>query len=165
MLRSIFGKKEKRTVEPLYAPLTGNIIELETVPDPVFSQKLLGEGFAIEPVEGIVVAPVDGQVIQIFHTKHAIGLRSEMGIEWLIHVGLETVGMNGIGFDVNVKEGQKVKVGDLLMTFDLPMIREKAASTISPIIMTNSDIVQSIERLSAENAIKGSTHIANVHIK
>lgn len=165
MLRSIFGKKEKRTVEALYAPITGTVIELENVPDPVFSKKLMGEGIAIQPAEGIVVAPIDGQVIQVFHTKHAIGLRSESGIEWLIHIGLETVNLNGIGFDVVVKEGQKVKVGDPLMTFDLSMISEKAASTISPIIITNSDIVKNIEYLSNKNVTKGSTHIANLHLK
>lgn len=164
MLRSIFGKKEKRTVEALYAPITGTVIELENVPDPVFSKKLMGEGIAIQPAEGIVVAPIDGQVIQVFHTKHAIGLRSESGIEWLIHIGLETVNLNGIGFDVVVKEGQKVKVGDPLMTFDLSMISEKAASTISPIIITNSDIVKNIEYLSNKNVTKGSTHIANLHL-
>ncbi|HZH62631.1 MAG TPA: PTS glucose transporter subunit IIA [Metabacillus sp.] len=165
MLRSIFGKKEKRTVEALYAPITGSVIELENVPDPVFSQKLMGEGIAIQPSEGKVVAPIDGQVIQVFHTKHAIGLRSDLGIEWLIHIGLETVNLNGLGFDVTVKEGQKVRVGDPLMTFDLSMISEKAASTISPIIITNSDIVKNIEYLSNKNVIKGSTHIVNVHLK
>ncbi|WP_175639678.1 PTS sugar transporter subunit IIA [Metabacillus schmidteae] len=166
MLKSIFSKKEKRrTIEVFFAPLSGSLIELENVPDPVFSQKLMGEGIAIEPVEGNVVSPINGQVIQVFHTKHAIGLRSEIGIEWLIHIGLETVGLNGVGFDVQVKEGQKVKVGDPLMTFDLNLIRENAASTISPIIITNSDIVQSIEHLSAENVIKGSTQIANIHLK
>lgn len=165
MLRSIFSKKEKRTVEPFFAPLSGNLIEIEDVPDPVFSQKLMGEGIAIEPVEGKVVSPIDGKVIQVFHTKHAIGLRSEMGIEWLIHVGLETVGLNGVGFDIMAKEGQKVKVGDPLMTFDLQLIRDKAASTISPIIITNSGIIQSIEQLSAKSVKKGFTQIANIHIK
>ncbi len=165
MLRSIFGKKDKRTVEQLFAPLSGNIIELEHVPDPVFSQKLMGEGIAIEPAEGKLVAPIDGHVIQIFHTKHAIGLRSEIGIELLIHIGLETVGLNGNGFDVIVKEGQKIKAGDPLMTFDLKLIKEKAASTISPIIITNSDIVERIERQEVESVIKGSTHIANIHTK
>jgi len=165
MLRSIFGKKEKRTVEALYAPITGTVIELENVPDPVFSQKLMGEGIAIQPSEGKVVAPIDGQVIQVFHTKHAIGFRSDLGIEWLIHIGLETVNLNGLGFDVTVKEGQRVRVGDPIMTFDLRMISEKAASTITPIIITNSDIVKNIEYQSSKNVIKGSTHIANVHLK
>lgn len=165
MLRSIFGKKEKRTVEPLYAPITGKLVDLEDVPDPVFSQKLMGDGFAIEPSEGKVLSPIDGQVIQVFHTKHAIGLRSQTGIELLIHVGLETVSLNGEGFEIYVREGQKIKFGDELMSFDLSMISEKAASTITPIIITNSDIVQNIERLSEERIIRASTHIANVHLK
>ncbi len=165
MLRSIFGKKEKRTVEPLYAPITGKLVDLEDVPDPVFSQKLMGDGFAIEPSEGKVLSPIDGQVIQVFHTKHAIGLRSQTGIELLIHVGLETVSLNGEGFEIYVREGQKIKFGDEIMSFDLSMISERAASTITPIIITNSDIVQNIERLSEERIIRASTHIANVHLK
>jgi PTS system glucose-specific IIA component len=165
MLRSIFGKKEKRTVEPLYVPITGKLVDLEDVPDPVFSQKLMGDGFAIEPSEGKVLSPIDGQVIQVFHTKHAIGLRSQTGIELLIHVGLETVSLNGEGFEVYVREGQKLKVGDEIMSFDLSMISEKAASTISPIIITNSDIIQNIERLSEERTLKTSIHIANVYLK
>src|SRR5687768_14633301 len=99
MLKSLFGKKEKVTKEAIFSPLTGRLLDLEEVPDPVFSQKLMGEGMAIEPTEGVVVAPIDGQVVQIFHTKHAIGLRSHSGLELLIHIGLETVSMNGEGFD------------------------------------------------------------------
>ncbi|MGM0873941.1 MAG: PTS sugar transporter subunit IIA [Bacillota bacterium] len=165
MLKSLFGKKEKVTKEAIFAPLTGRLLDLEEVPDPVFSQKLMGEGMAIEPTEGVVVAPIDGQVIQIFHTKHAIGLRSQSGLELLIHIGLETVNMNGEGFEVHVKEGQRVKVGEPLITADLSLIKEKAESTITPIVITNSDIVENVTKVSSEDVTRGTSYILDVKVK
>ncbi|KKI88744.1 PTS glucose transporter subunit IIA [Bacillus sp. SA1-12] len=165
MLKSLFGKKEKVTKETIFAPLTGKLINIEEVPDPVFSQKLMGEGMAIEPTEGIVVAPIEGQVIQVFHTKHAIGLRSQTGMELLIHIGLETVSMNGEGFEVHVKEGQKVKVGDPLITANLELIKEKAASTITPIIITNSDIIENLTKASTGSVTRGTSNILEVKVK
>jgi PTS system glucose-specific IIA component len=165
MLKSLFGKKEKVKEEAIFAPLTGRLLDLEEVPDPVFSQKLMGEGMAIEPTEGVVVSPIDGQVIQVFHTKHAIGLRSQTGLELLIHIGLETVSMNGEGFEVHVKEGQKVKVGEPLITADLTLIKEKAASTITPIVITNSDVVDNVTKVSSETVSRGSSNILNVKVK
>lgn len=163
MFKSLFGKKDIKTEEALFAPLSGKILSLEDVPDPVFSQKLMGNGIAIEPTEGVIVAPIECQVIQVFHTKHAIGLRSQSGIEILIHIGLETVSMNGDGFEVHVKEGQKVKVGEPLITADLTLIKKQAASTITPIIITNSDKVEILNTIVSEgNVTKGSTHILDM---
>ncbi|WP_273126027.1 PTS sugar transporter subunit IIA [Metabacillus sp. HB246100] len=165
MLKSLFGKKEKKTEETLYSPLTGEILKLEDVPDPVFSQKLMGEGFAIEPTDGSVVSPINGQVIQVFHTKHAIGLRSETGVEILIHIGLETVSLDGDGFEVHVKEGQKVKVGDLLISAHLSLINEKAESIITPIVMTNSDVIEEVSEMITGSATKGTTKVCTVRVK
>lgn len=151
MLKKWFRKKE----ETLLAPLTGKIVEIEQVPDPAFSQKLMGDGVAIDPADGIVVSPVNGEVIQFFH-KHAIGIRSETGLELLIHIGLDTVMMNGEGFVGHVKVGDKVKAGDSLLTFDLALIKEKAASTITPIVITNMDAVQSLEKKSLESVQAGT---------
>jgi len=95
---------------------------LEEVPDPVFAQKMMGDGIAIEPTEGTVVSPVNGEIVQFFPTKHAIGIKSETGVEVLIHVGLETVGMKGEGFEGLVEVGDKVKVGTPLLTFDIDQI-------------------------------------------
>jgi len=111
---------------------------------------------AIDPADGIVVSPVNGEVIQFFHTKHAIGIRSETGLELLIHIGLDTVMMNGEGFVGHVKVGDKVKAGDSLLTFDLALIKEKAASTITPIVITNMDAVQSLEKKSLESVQAGT---------
>lgn len=123
--------------EWIYAPLSGKVEKLENVPDPTFSNKLMGEGIAILPSEGKVVSPFDGEVLLVAGTKHAIGLKGNSGVEILIHVGLETVALDGEGFEVKVNQGDKVKKGDPLITFDLELIKEKASSTITPIIITN----------------------------
>ncbi len=161
MLKKWFRKKE----ETLVAPLTGKIVEIEQVPDPTFSQKLMGDGVAIDPAEGIVVSPVNGEVIQFFHTKHAIGIRSDAGLELLIHVGLDTVMMNGEGFVGHVKVGDKVKAGDRLLTFDLELVKEKAASTITPIVITNMDAIQSLEKKPLENVQAGTDSLLFVVAK
>lgn len=165
MFNRLFGKKEKPLDETIVAPVNGKVVSLEEVPDPVFSQKMMGDGVAIEPADGEVVSPVDGQIIQFFHTKHAIGIRSNAGLEILIHIGLETVAMNGEGFEGHVKEGDKVKTGDRLITFNLPLIKEKAVSTITPIIITNGDIIETIEKQYETKAEKGSTGIMQIKVK
>ncbi|MDQ0254753.1 PTS system glucose-specific IIA component [Evansella vedderi] len=165
MLKKLFGKKEVQTEETIVAPITGSVKKLEDVPDPVFSQKMMGDGIAIEPIEGVAVAPVDGEVIQFFHTKHAIGIRSKTGVEILIHVGLETVNMKGEGFTGHVKEGDKVKAGDKLITFDLELIKEKASSTITPIVITNGDILDSVKKLEQAECKKGETPLMETKIK
>ncbi|WP_153463175.1 MULTISPECIES: N-acetylglucosamine-specific PTS transporter subunit IIBC [Sediminibacillus] len=119
------------------APASGKMIDITEVPDEVFSQKMMGEGFAIEPDEGLFVAPVDGEIINVFPTNHAVGIKAESGHEVLVHVGLDTVQLGGKGFEVFVKEGQQVKKGDKLLQVDLAFIKENAASTISPVIFTN----------------------------
>lgn len=165
MLKELFSRKSKITEETIIAPISGKLLSLEKVPDPVFSQKLMGDGVAIEPTEGAVVSPVNGEVVQIFHTKHAIGIRSETGLELLIHIGLETVALNGKGFESHVKEGAKVKPGDLLITFDLEWIKENAASIITPIVITNSEIVENVHKEDSEHTIKGQTNMMSVKVK
>lgn len=141
----------------IHAPLTGEIKSITDVPDPVFSQKMMGDGFAIEPTEGIVESPVDGEIVQVFHTKHAVGIKSNEGVEVLIHVGLETVSLKGEGFEAHVSEGQKVNKGDKLLTFDLNYIKENAKSTITPVVITNgADIAESINVVASGNVASGS---------
>jgi sugar PTS system EIIA component len=146
MFKKLFGKKEEMPKEvTVISPLTGTLLPLEEVPDPVFAQKMMGDGFAIKPDEGHVVSPVDGEIIQVFPTKHAIGIKAKNGAEILIHIGLETVAMNGEGFTAHIKEGDKVKVGDPLVDFDISLVTDKAKSTITPIIITNSDEVNIVK--------------------
>ena len=102
----------------IIAPLTGRIVKLEEVPDKVFAEKIMGDGFAIEPKDNIVVAPVDGEIAILFPTKHAIGMVTAEGLELLIHVGIDTVKLNGEGFKAFVKQGDKVKAGDKLLEVD-----------------------------------------------
>jgi sugar PTS system EIIA component len=165
MFNKLFGKKEVKKEETIVAPLTGKIVSIEEVPDPTFSQKMMGDGIAIEPTEGVVVSPVDGEIVQFFHTKHAIGIQSESGAEILIHVGLETVNMNGEGFEGYVNVGDKVKAGDKLLTFDLDLIKEKAASTVTPIVITNGDAVESLDKRAASEATKGETSLLQIKMK
>ncbi|HGO1800412.1 TPA: glucose-specific PTS transporter subunit IIBC [Staphylococcus aureus] len=124
----------------VHAPLTGEVTPLSEVPDQVFSEKMMGEGIAIKPSQGEVRAPFNGKIQMIFPTKHAIGLVSDSGLELLIHIGLDTVKLNGEGFTLHVEEGQEVKQGDLLINFDLDYIRNHAKSDITPIIVTQGNI-------------------------
>ncbi|HEI6298963.1 TPA: PTS transporter subunit IIABC [Staphylococcus aureus] len=124
----------------VHAPLTGEVTPLSEVPNQVFSEKMMGDGIAIKPSQGEVRAPFNGKVQMIFPTKHAIGLVSDSGLELLIHIGLDTVKLNGEGFTLHVEEGQEVKQGDLLINFDLDYIRNHAKSDITPIIVTQGNI-------------------------
>lgn len=124
----------------VHAPLTGEVTPLSEVPDQVFSEKMMGDGITIKPSQGEVRAPFNGKVQMIFPTKHAIGLVSDSGLELLIHIGLDTVKLNGEGFTLHVEEGQEVKQGDLLINFDLDYIRNHAKSDITPIIVTQGNI-------------------------
>ena len=157
------AKEESKTVA-IKAPLTGEMNALSDVPDPVFAEKMMGDGFAITPTEGKVVSPFDGEIVQVFHTKHAIGIRSNEGVEILIHVGLETVKLNGEGFDAHVTEGQKVNAGDHLLTFNLDYIKENAKSTITPVIFTNGDALANID-IKATGSIQAGTDAAIATLK
>ncbi|AMB98557.1 PTS beta-glucoside transporter subunit EIIBCA [Aerococcus urinaehominis] len=128
----------------VYPVMSGQRIELADVPDPVFSAGIMGQGIAIEPSDGLLVAPFDGQVVMIADSHHAIGLKSEAGVELLIHVGLETVGLEGKPFKLEVSQGQTVQAGELLMTVDLDQIRQAGLPTITPVIVTNSQDFSSV---------------------
>src|SRR5699024_176147 len=130
-------KVTKLGSEDFVMPVKGRLMNMTEVPDQVFSQKMMGDGFAVDPKDGLFVSPVDGGILNVFPTKHAIGIRSEQGQEVLVHVGLDTVDLKGEGFDVYVKEGDMVKKGDKLLKVDLSYIREHATATISPIVFTN----------------------------
>ncbi|MBO4473773.1 MAG: PTS glucose transporter subunit IIA [Clostridiales bacterium] len=121
------------------SPLKGNAIALADVPDATFAEGILGQGAAVEPSEGKVVAPADAEVTTLFDTKHAIGLALDNGAELLIHIGINTVEMEGEGFEAHVKEGDKVKKGDVLVTFDIEKIKEAGHPTVTPVIVTNTD--------------------------
>lgn len=130
---------EDMTETVLYAPIQGNVIPREDIPDETFASGVLGDGVGIEPELGEVTAPFDGEISSLTDTRHAIGITGPGGMEVLIHVGVDTVKMNGDGFTLFVKEGDKVKAGQKLMTFDIEKIREAGYSTTSAVLLTNSD--------------------------
>ncbi|WBL14674.1 PTS sugar transporter subunit IIA [Sutcliffiella sp. NC1] len=162
MFKKLFNRKKEASDNSVYAPLTGEVVPLEEVPDPVFAEKMMGEGIAIKPTSGMVVSPVDGKIVQVFPTKHAVGIETSNGVEILIHIGLETVQMNGEGFTAHVQEGSRVSVGDKLISFDLSIVQAKAKSTITPIIITNTDLCKEIQKESVVNVTAGQERILSV---
>lgn len=135
----LFGKKEKINPNHIYAPLEGEAVAITEVPDPTFAEGMLGNGIAIKPVNGKVCSPVNGTVDMMFDTGHAVSLVSDSGIEILIHVGLETVSLEGKPFTIHVKNGDKVSKGDLLMEADLAAIEKAGLPTITPVLVCNTD--------------------------
>jgi glucose-specific phosphotransferase system IIA component len=129
----------------IYNPIKGEIVAIDKVPDETFAQRLLGDGFAIIPTGNEVYAPADGEIAVLFPTKHAIVILTEEGVELLIHVGIDTVNLNGEGFTAHVAQGDKVKKGDLLVTFDSSIINAKVKRLISPIVITNMDKIEKID--------------------
>ena len=147
-------------VETIYSPIKGKIVKLENVLDEAFSSGAVGKGIAIEPSEdGKVFAPFDGVIETAFPTKHAIGLTSDKGVELLIHIGMDTVKLDGKYFTSHIEEGQKIKKGDLLMEFDTEKIKEEGYSVITPIVITNFENYGAIEETSADSINAGDTLI------
>lgn len=136
--------KKKKAIE-LKSPVKGRVIDIKDVPDEVFASGMLGSGIAIDPTEGFVYSPCDCEIVNMFPTKHAVGIKTKEGLEILIHIGIDTVEMKGEGFDAFVNIGDKVKAGDKLITFDLELVKSKAKSPITPMVITNMDLIESIE--------------------
>lgn len=121
----------------IYSPIKGKLVSIEAVTDPVFAQKMMGEGVAIIPSDSKVVSPVEGTVVSVFPTKHAFGIETENGVEILIHIGLDTVELKGKHFDLKVEQGQKVTVGDVLVEVDFKGIEEAGFPIITPVVVLN----------------------------
>lgn len=132
----LFGKKS--AVNGIYAPVVGKAVAIQEVPDPTFAEEMLGKGVAILPTEGKVVAPCDATVDMVFTTGHAVSLMADAGYEILIHVGLETVNLQGQHFTVRCENGAKVKKGDVLLEMDLDAIKAAGYNTITPVVICNS---------------------------
>ena len=153
----------KDLTEEVYSVADGEVIALEQVKDPVFSQKMMGDGFAVEPANGNIVSPVSGTVSSIFPTKHALGLVTEAGLEVLVHIGLDTVSLEGKPFKVHVAEGQKVAAGDLLVTADLDAIRAAGRETSTVVVFTNGDAIKSV-KLEKTGSLAAKTAVAKVEL-
>lgn len=151
----------KATAEPiitdpeknvLYLPIEGTVITLKEINDGVFSEEILGKGCGILPHEEKVCAPVNGTITNVAETKHAIGIMADDGMEILIHVGMDTVDMKGQGFNIQVSVGQKVKCGQLLMTFNSQKIKAAGHPTSTAFVLTNTDEFASVELLQTGKA-------------
>ncbi|WP_300282826.1 PTS sugar transporter subunit IIA [Peptacetobacter sp.] len=145
MFKKLFGKKDNSI--KLVSPIKGEIIPIEEVNDQTFASGMLGKGVGIKPTEGKVLAPANGEITIMFPTKHAVSILTEDGAELLIHIGLDTVNLQGEHFTSHVEVGQKVKVGDLLVEFEAEKIKEAGYDITSPVLVCNPDNFESVEAI------------------
>ena len=162
-LFDIFKKKEK-TIVTIYSPINGKVIELKEVPDEAFAQKMVGDGCAIEPDKGIICSPIDGQLMNIFPTNHAIIFETIDGLEMIVHFGIDTVKLDGKGFQ-KLREPGPIKIGDEIVKYNLDDIKDGVPSTRSPIIINNMEKVEKIEVLSLGKVIKIGEPIMKITLK
>lgn len=134
MFKKLFKKKEELS---WLVPLTGMVKPITDAPDLAFAKKMLGDGFCVDPTIGKVYSPVNGSIVMIFPTKHAIGIQADTGHEILIHFGIDTVNLNGEGFEVHVEAGDKVQAGDLLLDVDMDGIKDRIPSLVTAVVITN----------------------------
>lgn len=162
MFKKLFGKgKEVQKDIAIYAPLTGEYVKIEDIPDPVFAQKWWAKVLVLIQLKEKLCLQLQ-DVDNVFPTKHAIGLKADNGLELLVHIGLDTVQLDGEGFEVLVSSGDEVNVGDPLVRFNLEFINNNAKSVISPIIITNTDQAASINIYDENAVIKGETKVIDV---
>ena len=162
-LFDIFKKKEKIIVT-IYSPINGKVIELKEVPDEAFAQKMVGDGCAIEPDKGSICSPIEGQLMNIFPTNHAIIFETIDGLEMIVHFGIDTVKLDGKGFQ-KLREPGPIKVGDEIVKYNLDEIKDNVPSTRSPIIINNMEKVEKIEILSLGKIVKIGEPIMKVTLK
>ena len=136
------------TPQQILAPMNGQAVPLEQIPDPVFSDKVLGDGLAIRPTDGKVYSPVDGTVSSIAETLHAYGFSSDDGLDVLVHVGLDTVTLKGEGFRVHVRVGDRVKAGDLVAEADLALLKERGLDSVTPVLVCGGGEGKALETAS-----------------
>ena len=163
------GNKETEKKEfdgKVYAPISGRLLPLTEVPDDVFAQKMIGDGIAIEPLEsGVMLAPADGRMEKIFETNHAFSLVTTSGLEIFVHFGMDTVKLEGNGFERLVSEGEVVKKGTPLIKFDYDFLKENAKSVITPVIISNYEDFGALNGVESGNAIAGETLVLDIQKK
>jgi len=157
-------KKKEKTIVTIYSPINGKVIELKEVPDEAFAQKMVGDGCAIEPDKGSICSPIEGQLMNIFPTNHAIIFETIDGLEMIVHFGIDTVKLDGKGFQ-KLREPGPIKVGDEIVKYNLDEIKDNVPSTRSPIIINNMEKVEKIEVLSLGKIVKIGEPIMKVTLK
>lgn len=163
LFSKLFGDKNESTSGNIIivAPMSGEIINIEDVPDVVFAEKIVGDGVAINPTGNQIIAPVDGVIGKIFETNHAFSIDSDDGVELFVHFGIDTVELKGLGFKRLAQEGQKVKQGDAIIEFDLPLLQEKAKSVLTPVVISNMDQIKALTKHSGQ-VTAGETPILSI---
>ncbi|EPL2407516.1 TPA: PTS N-acetyl glucosamine transporter subunit IIABC [Klebsiella pneumoniae] len=151
-----------KTVESLVSPITGDVVALEQVPDEAFASKAVGDGIAVKPTSNIVVAPAAGTVVKIFNTNHAFCLETNNGAEIVVHMGIDTVALEGKGFKRLVEEGTDVKVGEPILEMDLDFLNANARSMISPVVCSNSDDYSALVILASGKVVAGQTPLYEI---
>lgn len=157
--------KSIKPVVRVLSPFSGRIVQIEDVPDEVFSQKMMGDGLAVEPSEGTAVAPVGGELVTMFPTGHAFGIRTPDGLEVLVHIGLNTVEMKGEGFKAHKKQGDRVRVGETVVKFDLELCKSKATGIVSPVVVTNMEKVATMSFAATGGVAAGKDVLFEVEMK
>lgn len=165
LFSNFFEKKKDdfNQVINIKSPISGKIIDIKNVPDAVFSQKIVGDGIAIEPTGNEIVAPINGTIGTIFKTMHAFSIQSKEGIELFVHFGIDTVNLQGQGFKKFIQESDIVKVGDKIIFLDLPFLKLNSKSIITPVVISNMEKIKSIKKYSG-NTIAGKTTIMSITI-
>jgi len=154
-----FFKKNQSKKIILVAPITGRTIDLSNVPDKVFAEKLAGDGIAIDPTGDVIVAPADGELTLVFKTMHAFAITLANGAELLIHIGIDTVSLNGEGFQQLVEAGAQVKAGTPIVKIDRDFILNKGLSLITPVLITNMDIVKELKTNVDKDVVAGENEV------
>ncbi len=149
----------------LVAPISGKTVDITTVPDAVFAEKMAGDGLAIDPTGDTVVAPADGELTMLFGTKHAFGMTLDKGVQILVHIGLDTVSLNGEGFTALKNQGDMVKKGEPIVKIDRELIQSKGLSLITPVIFTDMDVLKSFEAQLGIDVTAGETTVLTYKAK
>ena len=159
----MFGLFKKECT--LVAPISGKTVDITTVPDAVFAEKMAGDGLAIDPTGDTVVAPADGELTMLFGTKHAFGMTLDKGVQILVHIGLDTVSLNGEGFTALKNQGDMVKKGEPIVKIDRELIQSKGLSLITPVIFTDMDVLKSFEAQLGIDVTAGETTVLTYKAK
>lgn len=149
----------------LVAPISGKTVDITTVPDAVFAEKMAGDGLAIDPTGDTIVAPADGELTMLFGTKHAFGMTLDKGVQILVHIGLDTVSLNGEGFTALKNQGDMVKKGEPIVKIDRELIQSKGLSLITPVIFTDMDVLKSFEAQLGIDVTAGETTVLTYKAK
>ena len=155
----MFGFLKKNKDNNLYAPVTGEMIEIENVPDQMFAEKMMGDGVGFKFDGNTVYSPCDGEITMIANTLHAVGIKAANGAEILIHIGLDTVQLNGQGFKVITKAGSKVKKGTPIIEVDQEFMKKNNINLTTPMVITNSDEFSYDIKMDSSNVVSGDTMI------